>query len=400
MSQSAVDKALLQLVACGVGLKPEGEMPELSAGGWSALFALSEQLGVNGIAFDGVKRLSAAPGTGRLLPADPKLELRKLQWMGNAMRMEQQNAHMWQVAQKLDKWWSAAGIHALVLKGRSVAQYYPQPDHRFSCDIDVWIGEEWEQACRILGQHGIELCHEVYKEVEFTVDGVYVECHRYITPVRGNKTLQAFERYLRSLLAADGSDGFPNSRDPEIPNSRDPELQNSRDPFFEGTTLLNPPFMFTVMLFVEHALWDFLHGKLLLKHVADWCVLRRELKGKNLRMDHPDGQPAKPVAEFERRCKEFGFDRFAPLIDAMADVVEGKAAPEALPESWQAAMADVLHPQAVEKSGPKSWFRRRVDLFCDIVGNGRRYSEFGYCSMPRFLFSSVWAHFFDKDVEL
>ncbi len=49
----------------------------------------------------------------------------------------------------------------------------------------------------------MEVVYEVYKEAKFTYDGVYVECHRYITPVKGNKNLLNFERYLRSLLAAE-----------------------------------------------------------------------------------------------------------------------------------------------------------------------------------------------------
>ena len=115
------------------------------------------------------------------------------------------------------------------------------PHHSYSCDLDVFIGEGWERACELLEDRGIELGREVYKEVEFTMDDVYVECHRYITPLRGNRPLQAFERYLRSLLES----GEPS--------------------FFEGTTLVCPPLMFSVMLYVEHALGDFLHGKLLLK---------------------------------------------------------------------------------------------------------------------------------------
>ena len=32
--------------------------------------------------------------------------------------------------------------------------------------------------------------------------------------------------------------------------------------------------------------------------------------------------------------------------------------------------------------------------------SGGRYQQFGYTSMPSFLFNSVWAHFFDKEVRL
>ena len=63
------------------------------------------------------------------------------------------------------------------------------PHHRYSCDLDVFIGKGWERACKLLEGRGVEPGREVYKEVEFTMDDVYVECHRYITPLRGNRQL-------------------------------------------------------------------------------------------------------------------------------------------------------------------------------------------------------------------
>ena len=254
------------------------------------------------------------------------------------------------------------GIETVVLKGRSIAQYYPIPEHRYSCDLDLFVaGDDWVRACEILEAKGIRLEREVYKEVEFTFEGVNVELHRYITPVRGNKTLLRFERYLRNVLKA------------------------SPKTHFEGTELVCPPLMFTVMLYIEHALGDLLHGKLTLKHVVDWVVLRK------LEIDR---------TEIEARCKEFGFDKFLGLIDSLADVVDGKVEMASLPSSHREVMeAFFVIPTPVIKE-KKSWFARRVSLFFDIIRNRRYYKRFGYCSMERFLLSAVWAHFFDKEVRL
>ena len=146
-----------------------------------------------------------------------------------------------------------------------------------------------------------------------------------------------------------------------------------------------PPLMFTVMLYIEHALGDLLHGKLTLKHVADWIVLRK------LEIDR---------TEIEARCKEFGFDKFLGLIDSLADVVEGKVEMASLPSSHREVMeAFFVIPTPVIKE-KKSWFSRRVSLFFDIIRNRRYYKRFGYCSMERFLLNSVWTHFFDKEVRL
>ncbi len=140
--------------------------------------------------------------------------------------------------------------------------------------------------------------------------------------------------------------------------------------------------MFSVMLYVEHALGDFLHGKLLLKHVVDWVVLRRQ---------------AMDWEAFVAKCKEFRFDRFVALIEALADVVEGKREYEALPDAYKEAFDEMLREQEPQ-SGQRSWFQRRVQLFFEIIRNGKKFRNYGYTSMPSFLFHSVWTHFFEREV--
>ena len=316
---------------------------------WTSVLEFASEQGVQGICLEAIEQLPA--GT---IP-QPTL----LQWIGLSEMQRQQYEQTWRVACKLDKLWAAEGIQATVLKGRSIAKYYPVPSHRYSCDLDVFIGGEWGRACELLEEQGIRLEHEVYKEVEFTLDNVYVECHRYITPIRGNKHLKEFERYLRTLLYCDHKE------------------------FFEGTTLVCPSLMFTVMLYIEHALGDLLHGHLTLKHIVDWVVLRRQ---------------SVDCDTFHARCKAFKFDKFLPLIDALADVVEGKMEYQDLQPSYQEVF-DEIFKTPVAKS-PRSWFGRRVELFFSIVRNGKKYQQFGYTSMPSFLFNSVWAHFFYKVVKL
>ena len=317
---------------------------------WEESLNLAIGQGVLGLCFEAVEKL---PANQR-----PSLEM-LMQWYGHTEQQKAQYERSWAVACKLDRLWAAEGIQATVLKGRSIAQYYPVPSHRYSCDLDVFIEHDWERACELLEKKGVRLEHEVYKEVEFTIDGVYVECHRYITPVRGNKYLQKVERYLRALLRCE-----PKT-------------------CFEGTILVCPPLMFNAILFVEHALGDFQQGNMTLKHLVDWALLRRQAVNRNV---------------FEMRCKEFKFDRFVALMNALADVIEGKTCYESLSPSYREAFDEIFQGKESEK--PRLWFQRRVNLFLNIIKNGRKFSEFGYTSMPSFLFNSVWAHFFDKEVKL
>ena len=346
MSSSLID-TLLKLLRKALDNSYRMELPK--GANWASVLELASEQGVHGICLEAIEQLPVGTIPQQTL----------LQWIGLSEMQRQQYEQTWKVACKLDKLWAADGIQATVLKGRSIAKYYPVPSHRYSCDLDVFIGGEWGRACELLEGQGIRLEHEVYKEVEFTLDNVYVECHRYITPVRGNRHLKEFERYLRSLLGGEPKECF------------------------DGTTLVCPPLMFTVMLYIEHALGDLLHGHLTLKHIVDWVVLRRQLVDWDT---------------FHAKCKAFKFDKFLSLIDALANVVEGKMEYQELQPSYQEVFDEIFIP-SVAKS-PRSWFQRRVMLFFDILRNGKKYQQFGYTSMPTFLFNSMWTHFFDKEVRL
>lgn len=348
-----VDNTLVLLLR--EGLENAGQL-EFDSVKWSEVMTTASVHGLSAIAFDGLeKALNRHPEWRNKIPK-PLL----MQWYGQCVQQTALFKKNWSAACSLASLLGEHSIEVVVLKGRSIAQYYPIPEHRYSCDLDLFVaGDDWERACEILEAKGILLEREVYKEVEFSFEGVHVELHRYITPVRGNNTLLRFEKYLRNILKAG------------------PKM------YFEGTRLVCLPLMFNVMLYIEHALGDLLHGKLTLKHVADWVVLRR------LEIDR---------AEIEARCKDFGFYRFLMLMDALANVVEGKMEMASLPSSYREVMeAFFVIPTSVIKE-KNSWFARRVSLFFDIIKNRRYYSRFGYCSMERFLLSAVWAHFFDKEV--
>ena len=339
---------ILLLIQVALNPNPAIEIPADT--NWEEALNLAIGQGVLGLCFEAVEKL---PANQR-----PPLEM-LMQWYGHTEQQKAQYERSWAVACKLDRLWTSESIQAIVLKGRSIAQYYPVPNHRYSCDLDVFIEHDWESACELLEKKGVRLEREVYKEVEFSLDGVYVECHRYITPVRGNTHLQKVERYLRELLWCE-----PKT-------------------CFEGTSLVCPPMMFNAILFVEHALGDFQQGNMTLKHLVDWVLLRRQAVNWNV---------------FEMRCKEFRFDRFVALMNALADVIEGKTCHESLLPSYQEAFDEIFQVKESEK--PRLWFQRRVNLFLNIIKNGRKFSEFGYTSMPSFLFNNVWAHFFDKEVKL
>lgn len=262
------------------------------------------------------------------------------------------------VAHKLSQLWREIGVVPVVLKGRTIAQYYPKPESRFSCDLDLFALSGWKDACTLLELKGITLEYEVYKEAEFEVDGVYVEFHRYITPVRGNKNLYNFELYLIELLSQEKE-------------------------YFEDSLLVKPPLIFIVMLYIEHALGDFLNGHLSFKHIVDWVVLRNQDFDK---------------IDFEGNCQRFGFGRFLTLLNTITDVVEGKKSFSELSIDEKRMFEELVTQK--EKKQKTTWFARRVELFFEILANTKRFRNYGYCSMHAFLFHKIWAYFFRKEVRL
>lgn len=346
-------QTLKKILRIGLGSVEE---PDLSFQDLDKVMKIASAHGLMAIAFDGLEKALNCNPQRRNEIAEKLL----MQCYGQCVWQKSLFKKNWHAATKLSELLAQEDIEAVVLKGHSIAQYYPNPKLRYSCDLDLYIGvKDWEHACNILKVNSISLVTEVYKEVEFTFEGVYVELHRYITPVRGNKTLLQFERYLRDIL------------------------KESPKAYFGGTRLLCPPLMFIVMLYIEHALGDLLHGKLTLKHIVDWIVLRKQ------EID---------CVEIKTKCKEFGFERFLKLIDSLADVVEGKVEEESLQPSDRKVLESMFYIPTVSKKN-ESWFARRVSLFFDIVRNRRYYTLFGYCSMERFLLNAVWAHFFDKEVK-
>lgn len=324
---------------------------DLSYADWDSLLSIAEKHAIEGILFDTIKELP---------PPYAPTRLQVLQLVSNVSQLETEYQRRCEVTRNLKDFWGRHGIDATMIKGRAIAQYYPVPSHRYSCDVDVFIEKDWTSARQLLADKGVSLNDDTYKEVSFDVDQVHVECHRLITPHRGLKHLQRFEVYLRTLLHHDKSY------------------------FADAPQLQNPPLLFTKLLYVEHALGDLQMGKLNLRHILDWMVLRQ------LDADQ---------AEFEQRCREFSFDRMLGLVDALADVVEGKREVDSLTPTDRAVLDEVLGEHEPD-SHNQSYFVQHLLLLRNLLRRNRYFKHYGYCSMPEYVIKSAWCHLFNKDAHL
>lgn len=131
-----------KLIRLGIGLgKDEDDVLRLDSKRWSIVIKQLQEQAMMGIGFAGLQRLPKED-----LPPRPLL----LQWIAIAEKIKQRNDVLDKTVIKLSKKLDDDGWRFCVLKGQTVAQYYPTSSLRQSGDIDVWIygRKDSKEVCR------------------------------------------------------------------------------------------------------------------------------------------------------------------------------------------------------------------------------------------------------------
>ena len=140
---------------------------------WRIIYNMSKAHAVQGILFDVIKDLPAAAGVPRQLAAE---------WMVEADGVERDYAAKNALTLEQEKFWKNNGIEAVLLKGVSVARFYPVPEHRVMGDIDWWMPGRgnWRKALELVraGGHGENVKRDSDGDCNYTSGGIAVELHR------------------------------------------------------------------------------------------------------------------------------------------------------------------------------------------------------------------------------
>ncbi len=154
---------------------------------WRDVYRMAQRHAVTGIAWDGVERLqSEVPEQIHTMPADLTGK-----WFADSQAIQAANRNMVKTAAQVQTSLHEAGYDSQILKGASLAAYYPQPTHRQAADVDVWALQRRAKGsplkmhrqallAYLQQQPDTKIGEVVYHHIETTIGNTEVEYH--ITP--------------------------------------------------------------------------------------------------------------------------------------------------------------------------------------------------------------------------
>lgn len=131
-----------------------------------------------------------------LLPKDCLPPIMTLaSWMVEIERIHQENTRINSVITELSDWWNSSNIQAVVMKGSTVAELYPDPSLRISGDIDLYFPNktDWESAISIAKGHGCSPEFDSDGDLHYGFKKVVVEHHKTSSELSSRKSLSKLE---------------------------------------------------------------------------------------------------------------------------------------------------------------------------------------------------------------
>lgn len=334
---------------------------------WAAILKVAIEQEVVGICIDGIERLPK-----EIRPQQDIL----LHWIGVAASIEALNQGRFQSAVELADLWASEGIRTLVMKGLSIGRLYPNPLHRQSCDMDVFLVHKeqseyksdswsaWAEGNKIMESKGIKVNKEYYRNSSFDFYGLHVENHRYCTYVKGSKRGKRYELLLRKLLTDETT-----------------SIQGN---------LEAPCDIFVALHTLSHAQGHFLSEGITLKHLCDWAVILHSFKGT---LDWKS---------FVSDCKEYGVDKFLFSISRLTYLFFGISLPFDCGENQTADMMllEDMFSISEHKVKGKGGLKRRVGYAIQKLRSSWKYRNFSDKPMIVALLQQVYGYLFEANPKL
>lgn len=151
---------VVYLLRLGLGIPTNAHAP-ISPDEWRSVYRLAAKHAVLGVAWDGVECLQIqSPQALQSMPADMMGK-----WFADVQTIEAANARMARQATNLQARLKTGGFGACILKGATLAEYYPKPEHRQSADIDLWVQPMPGRSCSLQAQREAVLAFLKSREI-------------------------------------------------------------------------------------------------------------------------------------------------------------------------------------------------------------------------------------------
>lgn len=225
----------------------DGKNPEtlvnLTAKEWEWVCRMLNMHGLSGLAYDVIEKV---PQESR----PPKAII--LKYISLNMTAQQSYVRLKVLSDKIDQVMKENNLKCLLLKGLSLADYYPRPEARRFLDIDIYAPGAESLVDNAFKVMGVGVDTDFYRHSHMTLGGILVENHHYLLDVRGRKRLAELDADLKKI-ALDYLDTF------------------------EGPGLYYPDPVFSLIFNLHHAMSHFIYEGISFKFLVDWIYfLRRE----------------------------------------------------------------------------------------------------------------------------
>lgn len=104
------------------------------------------------------------------------------------------------VADKVQRFWSEAGIRMMLMKGLAIGSYYPEPKHRCPGDIDCYLFEDYAKGNEVAKEWADKVDEGWYKHSVIAYGGQTIENHQYFVHTREGKNSKRLNQALCDTL--------------------------------------------------------------------------------------------------------------------------------------------------------------------------------------------------------
>lgn len=245
------EKALLKLIAVGLGKADLdiAEFPNLLD--WFDLYRLSIEQGVNAVAVDGLQKLLLKyPNNEKLVVKDTKGKINRMQWIAKSVVLEKHFHCCENAIADLTAFYTQNDIRMMILKGYGLSFDWPVPSHRPMGDLDTYnFGKQKLADELVKTKLGIDVDDSYEHHTIFNYKGFIVENHYDFFNVYAHKSSRILDGRLKEIVDND---------------VRTCNVLHS--------TIYLPSVQFNALFLLRHAGQHFAGEHLVLRQVIDWAM--------------------------------------------------------------------------------------------------------------------------------